>query len=126
MLLNVLLVALGGATGSVLRYLATVVATRWLGPDWPYGTVFVNITGSFLMGLVVEAIARRFGASNELRLLVATGILGGYTTFSSFSLDASMLWERGDGLMSLGYVLLSVGLGICALSAGLALGRHAF
>ena len=121
---NVLLVAVGGALGSVLRYLAALAGARFLGPNWPYGTFFVNITGSFLMGVAIELIARRFNASNELRLFVATGILGGYTTFSSFSLDASALFERGGLTDALTYVLTSVLLGILALFAGLALVRH--
>jgi fluoride exporter len=124
LLLNVLLVAVGGACGSVLRYLVALAGTRWLGPDWPSGTVFVNVSGSLLMGVAVEMITRRFGGSGELRLLLTTGFLGGYTTFSSFSLDAAVLWERGDTLASLVYVLGSVGLGLVALFAGLALARH--
>lgn len=123
---NLLLVAAGGAIGSVLRYLVALAGTRWFGPNWPYGTFFVNVTGSFAMGMVVELIARRFGASPELRLFIATGILGGYTTFSSFSLDTAVLWERGDLAMAMGYVLLSVGLGIAALFAGLAVARQLF
>lgn len=126
MLFNMMLVACGGAIGSVLRYLAAVAGTRWLGPEWPYGTFFVNITGALAMGLVVEAIGRRFNASNELRLFVATGILGGYTTFSTFSLDASAIWERGDGIGAFFYVAASVLVGIAALFAGLAIGRNVF
>lgn len=121
---NIALVAIGGAIGSILRYLAAIGAARLAGPDWPYGTVFVNVTGSFLMGVVVELIARRFNASVEIRLFVATGILGGYTTFSSFSLDASSLFERGGLTDALAYVLASVVLGILALFAGLAFARH--
>lgn len=122
--MSFLLVAAGGAIGSMLRYGATLAATRFLGPNLPYGTLFVNVTGSFLMGVVVELVVRRFGGSNEIRLFLATGVLGGYTTFSSFSLDASVLWERGDSLFAVAYVAASVLLGVAALFAGLALTRH--
>lgn len=122
-MVNVLLVAFGGALGSVLRYGAALAGLRVFGANWPYGTFFVNVTGSFVMGVVVELIARRFGASNELRLFVATGILGGYTTFSSFTLDTAALWERGASFPALVYLLSSVTLGMVALFAGLAVGR---
>jgi fluoride exporter len=121
--LNILLVALGGALGSAARYLVTVAATRLLGPAFPWGTVFVNLLGSFLMGVLVELIARRFGASAELQLFLATGVLGGFTTFSSFSLDAAVLAERGDLGLAFAYVAGSVLLGLAALFAGLALAR---
>ncbi|WP_185985156.1 fluoride efflux transporter CrcB [Aureimonas mangrovi] len=124
--MNVLLVALGGALGSVLRYGAGVLSLRLFGPAWPVGTLFVNVTGSFLMGLLVEAIARRLGASAELRLFLTTGLLGGYTTFSAFSLDALALYERGEVASAALYVGASVLLGLAAIAAGLALGRQIF
>ena len=71
-----------------------MAATR-LGSPFPWGTLAVNIAGCFIMGVFIEMLARRFNASNELRLFVATGILGGFTTFSAFSLDFAVLWERG-------------------------------
>ncbi|MBB4000387.1 fluoride efflux transporter CrcB [Aureimonas pseudogalii] len=123
-MLNVLLVAFGGALGSILRYGVTLAGTRFFSANWPYGTFFVNVTGSFAMGVAVELIARRFGGSNELRLFVATGLLGGYTTFSSFTLDTSLLWERGASLAAMAYLLSSVMLGMIALFAGLAAARH--
>lgn len=114
-----LLVAAGGAAGSVCRYGATLLGTRLLGPAWPLGTFFVNVTGSFLMGVLVELLLRRLGGSDPLRLLLATGFLGGYTTFSSFTLDAVSIWERGEGVAALGYVLASVVLGVLAVIAGM-------
>jgi CrcB protein len=123
-MLNVLLVAVGGALGSIFRYGVTLAATRFVGANWPYGTFFVNVTGSFAMGVAIELIVRRFGGSNELRLFVATGILGGYTTFSSFTLDTAVLWERGASLAAMAYLLSSVMFGMIALFFGLAAARH--
>ena len=122
-MLQFLLVASGGAIGASLRYLSGIAAIRLFGTDFPWGTVFVNIAGSFLMGLFIEALARRYGVSNEVRLFVATGVLGGFTTFSSFSLDAAVLYERGDLAQMAFYVIGSVVLGLAALFAGFALAR---
>ena len=120
---NVLIVALGGGIGAALRHLSGMAALRLLGPGFPYGTMFVNILGSFVMGVFIELLARRFGASDELRLFFATGVLGGFTTFSSFSLDTAVLYERGDLALAAVYVIGSVVVGIAALFAGLALVR---
>lgn len=119
----VLLVALGGAIGSVLRYLVGL-ASGWLfGANFPWGTIFVNIAGSLAMGLVIGLAASKFQLTNELRVFAATGILGGFTTFSAFSLDFALLFERRDyGLAGL-YLAGSVGLSILALFAGLYLVR---
>jgi CrcB protein len=125
-MLNIILVAAGGAFGSVLRYLVGVVTLRWLGPGFPWGTLTVNIVGSFAIGLLTEAIARRFNASAELRLLLVTGVLGGFTTFSSFSLDTMALIERGAGVATIAYLAGSLGLSFLAIFAGLALGRAMF
>src|SRR5690606_20245426 len=81
---HLLLVAVGGALGSGLRHLVNLAALRLFGPGFPWGTFAVNVVGSFAMGLFVELLARRFGGSAELRLFVATGIFGGFTTFSAF------------------------------------------
>lgn len=121
---HILLVALGGAVGSVARYAAGLVAVRLFGSGFPVGTLFVNVTGSFLIGLGLETLARRFGSSQELRLLLLTGVLGGYTTFSTFSLDTLSLYERGEVALAFVYVLTSVLLGLAAVAAGLALGRQ--
>lgn len=121
--MQLLLVALGGAIGATLRHLVGVLTLRWLGSGLPWGTLTVNIVGSFVMGVVVELIARRFDASMELRMFLMTGILGGFTTFSSFSLDTAVLWERGDTGLAFTYVAASVTLSIAALFAGLAVVR---
>jgi fluoride exporter len=120
---HILLVAAGGAVGSVLRYLVGLWTLRSFGPAFPWGTLTVNITGSFLIGVLAEAIARKFGASVEMRVFLITGILGGYTTFSAFSLDAMTLLERGEPVTALIYVASSVLLSALAVFAGLALMR---
>jgi CrcB protein len=96
---------------------------RVFGVAFPYGTLAVNVIGGFLMGLFIELLARRFEGSPELRLFIAIGILGGFTTFSSFSLDVAVLWERGELAIALFYMLASVILSIGALFFGLWLAR---
>ncbi|MFN7102559.1 MAG: fluoride efflux transporter CrcB [Pseudorhizobium sp.] len=123
---NILLVAIGGATGSVLRYLIGHWSLRQFGPGFPWGTLIVNIVGSFAIGILVEFIARRLNAPAEMRLLLVTGFLGGFTTFSAFSLDALVLFERGAVATAGAYVLGSVMLSLAAVVAGLALGRTMF
>lgn len=120
---HILLVAAGGALGSVLRYLIGIWTLRSFGPSFPWGTLTVNITGSFLIGVFAEVIARKFGASAEMRVFLITGILGGYTTFSAFSLDAITLVERGEPVTALIYIASSVLLSALAVFAGLALMR---
>jgi CrcB protein len=120
---HLILVALGGAIGSSLRHFVNLAALRVVGPGFPWGTMAINIVGSFAMGVFVEILARRFGDSNEVRLFVATGILGGFTTFSAFSLDFAVLWERGAALPALAYLLASVVGSILALFLGLWLAR---
>ena len=122
--MHILLVALGGAIGASLRHLIGVATLRIFGPGFPWGTITVNVVGSFVMGVIVELIARKFSASLEWRLFLMTGMLGGFTTFSSFSLDAAFLWERGQSVVAVGYVMSSVVLSIAALFAGLALARN--
>ena len=114
---NLMLVMIGGGIGAGARHLVGMGAMRLWGPAFPWGTMIVNITGSFIMGAFIELLARRFGGSNELRLFVATGVLGGYTTFSSFSLDFAALWERGATVPAMAYMLASVVGGILALFA---------
>jgi CrcB protein len=120
---HLLLVALGGAIGSALRHLVNLAALRLAGPAFPWGTLAVNVAGSFAMGVLVELVARRFGASADLRLFAMTGVLGGFTTFSAFSLDVVTLWERGAAGTALAYAGGSVVLSIAALVAGLWLAR---
>lgn len=120
-----LLVVAGGGIGAGLRHLANIAAFRLLGVNFPWGTLAVNVIGGLLMGLLAGALARHApeGGANLLRLFLATGILGGFTTFSAFSLDVVELWERGAELAAAGYVLASVVGAIGALVAGLALAR---
>jgi fluoride exporter len=121
MLSNLLQVAMGGALGASGRYLTGVAAMRLLGPGFPWATLAVNVIGSFLMGVLVVVLAQ-FGA-NRLAPFLMTGVLGGFTTFSAFSLDALALWERGEQGLATGYVLASVILSLVAIVAGLAVAR---
>ena len=116
---HLVLVAVGGAIGASVRHLVNMASLKLLGPDFPWGTMLINISGSLAMGVFVELLARRFNGSNELRLFVATGILGGFTTFSAFSLDFAMLWERGDTGQAVAYAGGSVIVSLVALFAGL-------
>ena len=113
----------GGALGSGARHLVNVGMGRWLGSGFPWWTFFVNVSGCFLMGVLIESLALKFQASTDLRTLLATGVLGGYTTFSAFSLDFSFLVGRGEHVAAGLYLLGSVGLSILALYAGLWLTR---
>ncbi len=111
-------VAIGGALGAVLRYLTGVAALRVLGAGFPWGTLSVNVFGSFLMGVLAIWLS-----GGRLSPLLMTGLLGGFTTFSAFSLDAVRLWEKGEALGAGLYVAASVGLAIAALIAGMALAK---
>lgn len=116
---HLLLVAVGGAIGSGARHLINLAALRWVGAAFPWGTLAVNILGAFFMGLAVELVARRFGSSQELRLFLTTGILGGFTTFSAFSLETVLLWQRGGHLSAAAYVAVSVAGSVAALLLGM-------
>ncbi len=116
-------VAAGGAIGSVARYGVNIGAGHFLGPQYPWGTIIVNIVGSFLMGVLIVKFSQMDGVSNNLRSFFTTGVLGGFTTFSAFSLDAATIFERGETISALTYVLASVILSILALFAGLWLMR---
>src|SRR5207248_6651636 len=106
---------------SSLRHTINVLCARFIGTAFPYGTFIINITGSTIMGLIAGYLAFKGEASQPWRLFLMTGILGGYTTFSAFSLDAALLYDRGAiGLAAL-YVVGSVVLSIAGLFAGLAL-----
>ena len=118
-------VALGGALGAGGRHLVGLMSLRLFGSGFPMGTFIVNIVGSFLMGALVAYLAKKGGDSTQWRLFLATGVLGGFTTFSAFSLDAVLLWERGQASSAIFYVLGSVVLSILALMAGLMLVRAA-
>lgn len=117
-------VALGGAIGASARYLTNVAVIRGIGPGFPWSTLIVNVLGSFLMGVLVVWLAER--GAMRLAPFLMTGILGGFTTFSAFSLDAVALWERGAAGQALAYVAGSVMLSLGALVAGMAVTRGAF
>ncbi|WP_370229597.1 fluoride efflux transporter CrcB [Cognatishimia sp.] len=121
MLLNLTYVALGGALGAVLRYLTGLGVLRLFGAGFPLGVISVNIVGSFLMGLFV-VLAERKGLVH-LSPFVMTGLLGGFTTFSAFSLEAVSLFEKGDTVGAAFYVVLSVVASIAALCLGVWLAR---
>ena len=122
--MNYLIVFVGGGLGATLRHAVNVLCARLLGTAFPYGTFIINISGSIVMGLIAGYLAFRGEATQHWRLFLMTGILGGYTTFSAFSLDAALLYERGEFGLALVYVLGSVVLSILGLFAGLALVRH--
>jgi CrcB protein len=119
-----LIVFLGGGLGAASRHGINQLAAHTVGTRFPYGTLFINVSGSFVMGLIVAWLAfRTKGEAQDWRLFLTTGILGGYTTFSTFSLEAVLLYERGEiGLAAL-YVAASVVLAIAGLFGGLYLVR---
>jgi CrcB protein len=119
-----LFVFLGGGLGAALRHGMNLAIGRLLGTAFPYGTMIVNISGSLVMGLLAGYFAFKGGASQHWRLFLTTGVLGGYTTFSAFSLDAAFLWERHEMALAALYIGGSVILSIAGLFAGLFLVRH--
>ena len=119
-----LIVFLGGGIGAALRHGVNLASARLLGTAFPYATLFENVGGSFVMGLLAAYFAFIGDASQHWRLFLTTGILGGYTTFSAFSLDAALLYERGAIGLALFYVVGSVAFSIFGLFAGLALVRY--
>ncbi len=120
----IFLAAAGGAIGASARYLVGISAVRLIGHGFPWGTLIVNIVGCLFMGLLIEAWALRYSAPQEVRVFMTTGILGGFTTFSAFSLDFVTLYERKDYGSAFFYLLGSVGLSIFALLAGLYIARE--
>ena len=120
--MSTLTVFLGAGLGGVLRWLVGLAALRVFGPAFPWGTLAVNVAGCFAIGVVAAFAAERLPGETT-RLFLMTGLLGGFTTFSAFSLDAVALWERGDAGLAGAYVAASVLVSIAALFAGLALGR---
>ncbi len=118
-----ILVAIGGAMGSVLRYWVAIAAARLVGEAFPWGTVLINIVGSFVIGAVAALTAGqgRFPADLDLRLLVMVGLCGGFTTFSSFSLQTLMLLREGATMAALANVAMSVALCLAATAIGASL-----
>jgi CrcB protein len=124
---KLLFVALGGGVGAMARYLVGVQTLRMFGPNWPYGTFTVNVLGGFLMGALAGYLAHRGGADQERwRLLLGVGVLGGFTTFSAFSLETALMFEKRAYADALIYAVASVVLAMTALFAGLLLARRLF
>ncbi|MEY3080751.1 MAG: fluoride efflux transporter CrcB [Pseudomonadota bacterium] len=119
----VLWVALGGAIGSAARYGVNIWSGRMFGTEFPWHTLIVNVLGCFVMGVLTEMLALKLHLSHEARAFLTTGILGGFTTFSAFSLDFAYLVERKEVLAAGGYVLASVVLSLLAVFAGMSLIR---
>ncbi len=120
---TVVLVASGGALGSAARYLVGVGAVRLMGPNFPGGTLTVNVVGSFIIGLLAGWLVARVAVQHDLWAFLAIGVLGGFTTFSAFSLDVLLLVERKDYAMAAAYLAASVCLSLLAVVAGMASGR---
>jgi len=119
-----LLVFIGGGIGAAMRHGVNLLSMRLLGAGFPYATIIENVSGSLAMGLLAGYFAFKGDAVQPTRLFLATGVLGGYTTFSAFSLDTALLWERGEVALAAVYVIGSVALSIGGLFAGLALMRQ--
>lgn len=121
-----LLASAGGAIGAGARYLVShAFAARGL-INFPWATLTINVVGCFLMGFLIEVLALRYQDSNELRTFLATGVLGGFTTFSAFSIEFADLWKGGETIAAAVYVIASVALTLLAVFAGLAAGRAVF
>ena len=118
--------AFGGAIGASLRHVLGLAATRSLGPDYPYGTMVANVLGGFLMGVLAGWLAFKITGGENLRLFLGVGLLGGFTTFSAFSLDAMNMLEKKAYGQFIGYTLGSVVLSIVALMIGLMIARKVF
>ncbi|QDE38986.1 fluoride efflux transporter CrcB [Luteibacter pinisoli] len=118
-----LLVFIGGGLGSVIRYALSVLGMRLLGQGFPWATLFINILGSAMMGALTGWLVVQGSAPASLRLFVATGLLGGFTTFSTFSLETVLLYERGQLGLAVAYVAASVVIGVGALVLAMKLAR---
>lgn len=123
---GILYVALGGAVGASLRHMVGLAASRLAGTGYPYGTFIANVLGGLLMGLLAGWLAHKVSGSENLRLFLGVGLLGGFTTFSAFSLDAVMMYERKAYGAMAGYIGSSVILSIGALMIGLIIARKVF
>jgi CrcB protein len=121
---ELVVVAVGGALGAVSRYVVYVLAGLLLGTGFPYGTLIVNIVGSFVMGVLVEGMALAWTIPEQARLFLTVGILGAFTTFSTFSLDVAVLYERGRLDLTAFYIVTSVVCSVGALFTGLYVVRH--
>ena len=123
---ELLTVAAGGAVGAVARYLVYILAARLLGSGFPFGTLIVNVVGSFCMGVLIEGMALAWSIGAETRLFLMVGVLGAFTTFSTFSLDVAVLYERGRMDLVAVYIMVSVIFSVGALFAGLYVMRRIY
>ena len=121
---NYLFVLVGGGLGAAARYWVSDAAYRWLPPDFPYGNLVVNISACFLIGLLMTGMQDRFLVNPSLRVFLAVGILGGYSTFSSFSYETFMLMKAGEPLRAMLNVVVSVVVGLLATAAGMIIGNR--
>ncbi len=119
-----LIVFLGGGIGAAARHGANLLVAKMISASFPYGTLIINVLGSSIMGVIIGYFALKGQASQHWRLFLTTGILGGFTTFSTFSLEAVLLYERGETVAASLYVAASVGLSVAGLIAGIWLLRH--
>jgi CrcB protein len=117
------LICLGGAVGTGARYLLGGVVAQWAGPEFPYGTLLINVLGSFLIGVVQQVGLTSLLIPDTLRLVLAVGVMGGFTTYSSFSYETIRLLEAGSWLAASVYVALTTALCLACCVAGLSLGR---
>ena len=115
-----LVVFVGGGVGAALRHGVNRASLAYFGPGFPYGTLFVNIVGGLLMGVIAELFLAKGSGSQEFRLFLTTGLLGGFTTFSAFSLEAALMWQRSEYAALATYVVASVLLSVGALFVGMA------
>ncbi len=119
----ILSISAGAIAGALGRHYMMIAASRIFGNTFPWGTLIINILGSFLIGVVIEVFALKLNASQELRAFLTVGILGSFTTFSTFSLDTATLIQRGEILMASTYVVSSVLIGLASLFAGIYITR---
>lgn len=120
---SILLVSVGGALGSSLRYLTSIYIQKWVTQNFPWATFVANIAGCLLMGLLLGYFTRLQLSGNDYKLLLVTGFCGGYTTFSAFAFENYTLFQQGNYATALGYILISVTMGIAAVMVGFAIAR---
>ncbi len=124
MIKTLLFIAVGGAFGAIMRFLSQATVYELVGKTFPYGTLFVNVTGSFLMGLLSIFLVEKFNLSAEWHLAILVGVLGSFTTFSTFSIETLVLFEQGDVFKAMTNILLSIVLCIFAVWVGAYLAKQ--